>query len=97
MHLLMVDFALQRLRLNENYGEATEVANDACDLHLELLDSKLAFNRYILWAIPSIGFLGTVRGIGQALSRADEAMAGDISGVAQSLGLAFNSLGSPSF
>ena len=86
-----LDFALQRLRLNENYGEATEVANDACDLHLELLDSKLAFNRYILWAIPSIGFLGTVRGIGQALSRADEAMAGDISGVAQSLGLAFNS------
>lgn len=86
-----LDFAVQRLRLNQDYGEATEIANNACDLHLEVLDSKLAFNRYILWAIPSIGFLGTVRGIGQALSRAGEAMAGDISGVAQSLGLAFNS------
>ena len=86
-----LDFAVHRLRLNRNYSEATALATNACDLHLEVLDSKLAFNKYILWAIPSIGFLGTVRGIGQALSRAGEAMQGDISGVAQSLGMAFNS------
>jgi biopolymer transport protein ExbB/TolQ len=47
--------------------------------------------RYITWAIPSIGFIGTVRGIGAALGRAHEAMAGDIAGVTGSLGVAFNS------
>ena len=47
--------------------------------------------RYITWAIPSIGFLGTVRGIGQALGQAHKAVEGDITGVTQSLGVAFNS------
>ena len=47
--------------------------------------------RYIAWAIPSIGFIGTVRGIGGALGKANQAVAGDISGVTQSLGVAFNS------
>jgi biopolymer transport protein ExbB/TolQ len=47
--------------------------------------------RYLIWAIPSIGFIGTVRGIGQALSQADKALAGDIAGMTDSLGVAFNS------
>ena len=47
--------------------------------------------KYIIWAIPSIGFVGTVRGIGQALTQADQALAGDISGMTASLGVAFNS------
>ena len=47
--------------------------------------------RYIAWAIPSIGFIGTVRGIGDALGQAYKAVEGDISGVTVSLGVAFNS------
>ena len=47
--------------------------------------------RYIAWAIPSIGFLGTVRGIGDALGQAHQAVEGEIAGVTQSLGVAFNS------
>ena len=47
--------------------------------------------RYIAWAIPSIGFIGTVRGIGDALAQAYKAVEGDISGVTVSLGVAFNS------
>lgn len=57
----------------------------------ETLNSRLQLINYILWAIPSVGFLGTVRGIGQALSDADQALAGDITGVALNLGIAFNS------
>ena len=47
--------------------------------------------RYIAWAIPSIGFIGTVRGIGEALAQAHKAVEGDIGGVTQALGVAFNS------
>lgn len=87
-----LDLAVRRIRLNENFQEANDVAMEACDLHLELLNSKLAISKYILWAIPSIGFLGTVRGIGIALSLASEALdEGKITGVAASLGVAFNS------
>jgi biopolymer transport protein ExbB/TolQ len=47
--------------------------------------------RYIAWAIPSVGFIGTVRGIGQALGEAHRAVEGDIAGVTENLGVAFNS------
>ena len=47
--------------------------------------------RYLIWAIPSIGFIGTVRGIGEALAKADQAVQGDITGMTNSLGIAFNS------
>ena len=86
-----LDLAIQRIRLNGNFQEANDVAMEACDLHLELLNSKLSISKYILWAVPSVGFLGTVRGISEALSQAHEAMAGDISGIGASLGVAFNS------
>ncbi|MDX1668970.1 MAG: MotA/TolQ/ExbB proton channel family protein, partial [Limnobacter sp.] len=39
----------------------------------------------------SIGFVGTVRGIGAALGKAEQAVSGDISGMVDKLGLAFNS------
>jgi biopolymer transport protein ExbB/TolQ len=57
----------------------------------EQLESDLSLIRYIAWAIPSVGFIGTVRGISEALGQADMAIQGDISGVTSSLGLAFNS------
>ena len=55
------------------------------------MESELSMIRYIAWAIPSIGFIGTVRGIGSALSQAHRAVEGDISGVTENLGVAFNS------
>jgi biopolymer transport protein ExbB/TolQ len=57
----------------------------------ERLDSELSMIRYIAWAIPAIGFIGTVRGIGDALAEAHKAVTGDISGVTEGLGVAFNS------
>ncbi len=69
--------------------------SDAIDSSVEALAVKLeaenSLIRYLIWAIPSIGFIGTVRGIGKALSQADQALAGDIAGMTESLGLAFNS------
>jgi biopolymer transport protein ExbB/TolQ len=79
------------------YGATRNVQNlsDAIESNLEALavrqDSENSMIRYLIWAIPSIGFIGTVRGIGQALSQADQALAGDIAGMTDSLGVAFNS------
>ena len=69
-------------------AEAIDAQMDALVLSLETENSMI---RYLIWAIPSIGFIGTVRGIGQALSQADEALAGNIAGMTSSLGIAFNS------
>lgn len=83
--------ALQRLDSGSSVQEVASSIRDVCETESERLDSELAMIRYIAWAIPSIGFIGTVRGIGSALANAHEAVAGNIAGVTASLGVAFNS------
>ena len=79
------------------YAGTRNVQNlsDAVESSVESLavrqDAENSMIRYLIWAIPSIGFIGTVRGIGGALSLADKALAGDIAGMTNSLGVAFNS------
>ena len=83
--------ALHRFSSTRNVQDVSEAVKSVCDSESDRLDSELSMVRYIAWAIPSIGFIGTVRGIGEALSQADRAVQGDISGVTTSLGVAFNS------
>ena len=83
--------ALHRFRSTRNIQDVSNSIRAICESESERLDSELSMIRYIAWAIPSIGFLGTVRGIGQALGQAHQAVEGDIAGVTQSLGVAFNS------
>lgn len=82
---------LERYHITGSAGEATETMLGRIEVASEQQESELSMLRYLVWAIPSIGFIGTVRGIGVALRRADEALQGDISGVTSALGVAFNS------
>jgi len=82
---------LQRFGSTSNIQDAASTVKEICETEADRLDSELSMVRYIAWAIPSIGFIGTVRGIGSALGQAHEAVQGDISGVTASLGVAFNS------
>jgi len=72
----------------QNTSDAIESSIEAMAIRQDAGNSMI---RYLIWAIPSIGFIGTVRGIGGALAQADQALAGDIGGMTNSLGLAFNS------
>jgi biopolymer transport protein ExbB/TolQ len=82
---------LQRFSLTRSIQAVSEATRAYCSAEGERLDSELSMIRYIAWAIPSVGFLGTVRGIGQALGHAHRALEGDIFDVTRSLGIAFNS------
>lgn len=83
--------ALQRFGATRNVQDVSSASQTLVSLEAERLESELSMVRYIAWAIPSIGFIGTVRGIGNALGLAHRAVDGDISGVTESLGVAFNS------
>ena len=83
--------ALQRFGATRSIQDVSTTSHALCDAESERLDSELSMVRYIAWAIPSIGFLGTVRGIGDALGLAHQAVEGEIAGVTRSLGVAFNS------
>jgi biopolymer transport protein ExbB/TolQ len=83
--------ALQRFSSTRNIQDVATSTHTICESEADKLESELSMIRYISWAIPSIGFIGTVRGIGEALAQADKAVQGDIAGVTLSLGVAFNS------
>ncbi len=83
--------ALQRFATTSSIPAVSGTIKEQCEGESDRLESELSMVRYIAWAIPSIGFIGTVRGIGDALGQAYEAVEGDISGVTASLGVAFNS------
>jgi biopolymer transport protein ExbB/TolQ len=83
--------SLERFGSTRNVQDVSSVANNLCESEGERLESELSMIRYIAWAIPSVGFIGTVRGIGQALGEAQRAVEGDIAGVTENLGVAFNS------
>ena len=83
--------SLRRYMITDNVQNTSDAITVSVNNLALKLDSENTMIRYLIWAIPSLGFVGTVRGIGQALSNADKALACDISGMSQSLGVAFNS------
>jgi len=86
--LLMV--AYNRFGATRSVQDAAEAVRDECEFETASLDTKLSMVRFTAWAIPAVGFVGTVRGIGAALQEAQGAMGGDISGVTMGLGVTFN-------
>src|SRR3977135_960595 len=69
---------------------AAEAVRAECENELDRLDAQLSMVRFTAWAIPAVGFVGTVRGIGRALQEAQGALRGAISGVTLGLGRTFH-------
>ena len=83
--------SIRRYRITDDVQNTSDAINSSVEALGMRMEAENAMIRYMIWAIPSIGFIGTVRGIGQALSKAEEALAGDIASMTASLGTAFNS------
>jgi len=83
--------SMRRFLVSNDIHSMSEVVESEINALAAKNEAGNSMIRYLIWAVPSIGFIGTVRGIGEALSKADQALAGDISGMTSSLGVAFNS------
>jgi biopolymer transport protein ExbB/TolQ len=86
----LLSVAFNRFGATRSVQDAAEAVRDECEFETAALDTKLSMVRFTAWAIPAVGFVGTVRGIGAALQEAQGAMGGDISGVTMGLGVTFN-------
>lgn len=82
--------ALRRFGATRNLQDVASSTHRLVESEADRLDSELSMIRFIVWAIPAIGFVGTVRGIGIALRMAHRAVEGDVTAVTQFLGSAFN-------
>ena len=67
--VMVLSRAVSRYRTARSVQETTEIVRTQVGLLTEESDSSFATIRYLAWAIPSIGFIGTVIGISQALGK----------------------------
>ncbi len=73
--------------------QANALLNSSLDLFLHEIDLRYNMLRYIMWLLPTLGFIGTVQGISNALAFAGAAELNDpslLSNVTVRLALAFN-------
>ena len=79
--------ALLKFKSTQSMSETIDVISIQSDISRELHESEQSTMRYLLWLIPSIGLMGTVIGISQALTIAGK---GDIDAITAMLGVAFD-------
>ncbi len=84
--------ALKRFGATRNVQDAATTVHHMCEIEATRLDSELSMIRFAVWSIPAIGFVGTVRGLGEALESAQFVLNSTNPGALTSgLGLSFNS------
>lgn len=66
----MARLALSKFAVSRSAADASEVVRTQAELEQGRLVSSMATVQYLAWAIPAIGFLGTVRGLAGGMSMA---------------------------
>lgn len=79
--------AISKFKSTASMGETIEIISIQSEVNRELHESGQSNIRYLLWLIPSIGFMGTVIGISQSLSIAHT---GKMDAITATLGVAFD-------
>lgn len=90
--------AIQQFQISHSINQASNLVNSSLELMQHEIDLKYNMLRYVVWLIPTLGFIGTVIGIAMALSAANNMPSLDDSAAVQlwfsamtsKLGLAFN-------
>ncbi len=59
----MIRLALSKYALSRSSTEASETVRAQAEIEQGRMASSMATTHYLAWAIPAIGFLGTVRGL----------------------------------
>jgi len=62
----MIRLGLGKYAVSKSAPDVAEVVRNQADVELARLVSGMAVVHYLVWAIPAIGFIGTVRGLGGA-------------------------------
>ncbi|MBT7610812.1 MAG: hypothetical protein HN576_13710 [Bacteriovoracaceae bacterium] len=83
----MIKKACVKFRTTKSIPEVIEIISIQTEINKEKAESGQSNIRYLTWVIPSIGFIGTVLGISQALMVANT---GDMNIITSTLGVAFD-------
>ena len=83
----MVNRCILQFQASQSVEQTNSILNSLVELYSNQIQIKYSMLRYISWALPTVGFIGTIVGITAALGLADT---GNIAGITDKLGIAFN-------
>jgi biopolymer transport protein ExbB/TolQ len=69
----LIQRVILQFQASRSVDQANALLNSSLDLCLHEIDLRYSMIRYVIWAIPTLGFLGTVLGISIAVSYAGAA------------------------
>lgn len=87
----MIHLALTKFAISRKAPDVGEVVRNQAEVEQNRLVTSMSTISYLVWAIPAIGFLGTVRGLAGGMSKAGNQRDADfIKQVTDQLGIAFD-------
>ena len=85
----LIDLSVLQAQASRSVDQTVSVLNATLELMAHRVDLRFQLLRYLSWAIPTVGFIGTVAGIASALTLIDpENM--DMGRITSSLAVAFD-------
>jgi biopolymer transport protein ExbB/TolQ len=66
----LIQRVVTQFQTNQAVDQANALLNSSLELSLHEIDLRYSMVRYVIWAIPTLGFIGTVVGISLALAYA---------------------------
>jgi len=89
----LIQRVVLQFQTSRSIDQANGLLNSSLEMYLHEIDLRYALVRYIVWLIPTLGFIGTVVGISIALAFAGEADTQDpalLAELTKRLAVAFN-------
>lgn len=91
-----INKAIKQVRINKNPADVANVLTTVAETDAAVMDSSYILIKYMIWALPVLGFIGTIMGMTQAIGSFDTVLKGinevGFAGVKQSLGLVTSGL-----
>lgn len=84
----LIDLCILQFQASRSVDQTVSVLNSSLELIAHRVDLRYALARYIVWVIPTIGFIGTVIGIAFAMEQINPENI-DLKALTSSLGVAF--------
>ena len=91
-----INKAIKQIRINKNPADVANVLTTVAETDAAVMDSSYILVKFMIWALPVLGFIGTILGMTQAIGSFDTVLKGisevGFAGVKQNLGLVTNGL-----
>lgn len=84
----LIDLCILQFQASRSVDQTVSVLNSSLELIAHRVDLRYALVRYLVWVIPTFGFIGTIVGISISMGQINPEHV-DLKAITSSLGLAF--------